>query len=136
MYCRNTGERDSVRTRPRTEPIQRPCVVAARRHCRPAEHSGKNVCAAAVSRFPPANNKQEGDAMAPKPPKDRRGLRLVRDGDDPEPEIRMADLSASIPQQLRVETKICAAEEGETMAQFVARALKERIASLRAKRGK
>jgi hypothetical protein len=48
----------------------------------------------------------------------------------------MADLSASIPQQLRVETKICAAEEGETMAQFVARALKERIASLRAKRGK
>lgn len=73
--------------------------------------------------------------MPSKPPKDRRGLRIVRPGDDAEPETKMAALSASIPHQLRIDTKVCAAQEGETMEQFVARALQDRIASIRIKRG-
>lgn len=74
--------------------------------------------------------------MTPKPPKERRGLRIVRSSDDDAPEVEYVELTARIALPLRRELKICAAEEGETMAEFVARALEERMARCRKARGK
>ena len=69
--------------------------------------------------------------MGKRPPKDRRGLRIVRDRDGAAPEVAFGELSARIPLLLRTDLKICAAEEGETMAEFVAHAIAERIARCR-----
>lgn len=74
--------------------------------------------------------------MTPKPPKDRRGLRVVRADDEAAPEVEYVELTVRIALPLRRELKICAAEESETMAEFVTRAVEERMARCRKARGK
>ena len=73
--------------------------------------------------------------MVPKPPKDRRGLRVVGDAEGA-PKTDYAELTVSIPRALRTDVKVCSAEVGQTMAEFVAQALEAWIATCKRRRGK
>ena len=67
--------------------------------------------------------------MVTKPPKDRRGLRVVPDPDDGAKSLNPAQLTVHTTLGFRTELKVAAAEIGETMSDFAVKAIRERISA-------